>query len=360
MNNKQKSTSADHLDKNLLNQITAKPADKQHSSLGWKTFALALLLAFGLIFVFYALNKLIFSVNSSNSIKSEKTYTAELVTTDIEINDLSVFQGDVILEVSGYAVAVNKSSVSSDITGRIKKIFLEIGDQVKRDDIIALLDDEEALINFADKKLNLTNSQLELERAILEYEDRSQKLDRLKELVQSNSISKETLENAEKEFKEASIRKRIVKVNLDLSKNELKSAQIFLDKHTIRVPFDGVVVDVFAREGEAISPSSSGNSSIRTGLIQLIDPTELYIEVEVPEQFITKISDRHDVLISIPNQDLKEIQDQVKWIAPVSSRQRGVIEVGINLPEGIDNIVDGMELNVRFVDLSKNIVRINN
>jgi multidrug resistance efflux pump len=145
-----------------------------------------------------------------------------------------------------------------------------------------------------------------------------------------------------------------------LSKNELKSAQIFLEKHTIRVPFDGVVVDVFARKGEAISPSSSGNSSIRTGLIRLIDPTDLYIEVEVPEQYITKISSHHDVMISIPNQDSNEIQDQVKWIAPVSSRQRGVIQIGINLPNGINNIVDGMELNVRFINLPKNIVKINN
>jgi len=77
--------------------------------------------------------------------------------------------------------------------------------------------------------------------------------------------------------------------------------------------------------------------------------------VEIPEQYITKISNQHDVLISIPNQNLKEIRDHVKWIAPVSSRQRGVIQVGINLPEGIDNIVDGMELNVRFINLPENI-----
>jgi len=358
MNNEQKTTSADHLNKNLLDQIAAKPANVQRAKFRWKTSALILLI-FGLIFVFYILNKPLISSDDLDPAKNTTVYTVEQEATIVEEIEISDFQGDVILEVSGYAVAVNKSSISSDITGRIKKIFLEIGDNVKQGDVIALLDDKEALINLTDKQLNLTNSKLELERALLDYKNKSRRLGRLKELALNNSISKESLENAEKEFNEASIRKRIVKVNLDLSENELKSAQIFLEKHTIRVPFDGVVVDVFAREGEAISPSSSGNSSIRTGLIRLIDPTELYIEVEIPEQYITKISNRHDVMISIPNQDFKEIRDQVKWIAPVSSRQRGVIQVGINLPEGIDNIVDGMELNVRFVNLPENIARTN-
>ncbi len=349
--------------KDSIGQITAKPQSGMHQEKSDKKWFVAFCFAL-LGFVTLAF----YHQNSKTNEIERPEIKADIIpesSKNLATNEKStILNGStlkegIFLEVSGYAVATHKSSISSDITGRIKKIELEIGDKVKEGDVIALLDDEEALIRLKERNLSLLNKDYELQKAQLEYKNKASRFKRLKELAVKNSISAETLELAEKDFNDADIIKRVAKVNKELAENQLKSAQIFLDKHTIRVPFDAVVIDVFAKEGEAISPSSSGNGSIRSGLVRLVDPKNLYVEAEVPEKYLTKLFVGQSVLISVPNQETAELVDQVKWISPVSSRQRGLVQVGINLPNGINNIVDGMELNVSFIQFSENIAQVN-
>ena len=61
-----------------------------------------------------------------------------------------------------------------------------------------------------------------------------------------------------------------------------------LDKHQIRAPFAGVVVDRSAQPGEMISPMSVGGFT-RTGICTIVDMDSIEIEVDVNEAFIGRV-----------------------------------------------------------------------
>ena len=62
-----------------------------------------------------------------------------------------------------------------------------------------------------------------------------------------------------------------------------------LDKHQIRAPFAGVVVDRSAQPGEMISPMSVGGGFTRTGICTIVDMDSIEIEVDVNEAFIGRV-----------------------------------------------------------------------
>ncbi len=50
-----------------------------------------------------------------------------------------------LLNASGYVVAQRKAAVASKVTGRLVEVLVEEGDDVKKDQIIARLENEDAL-----------------------------------------------------------------------------------------------------------------------------------------------------------------------------------------------------------------------
>ncbi len=70
---------------------------------------------------------------------------------------------------------------------------------------------------------------------------------------------------------------------------DAKRSAAVLDKHQIRAPFSGVVVERSAQPGEMISPMSAGGFT-RTGVCTIVDMDSIEIEVDVNEAFIGRVS----------------------------------------------------------------------
>lgn len=260
----------------------------------------------------------------------------------------------VILEAPGYAVARNKASVSSDITGRIQAIEVVIGQWVSEGDIIAVLDDREARLRLTSAEFKIEQSKLEADRAKVALQLERQKFERTLDLSKQKVISDAAFDQAKAALEIAVIEAEQARVASLNAVNEHDAAQIFVERHVIRAPFDGIIVEVTAQEGETVSPTSGGGSFIRTGIVHLVDPHNLYIVAEVPERQFGTINVGQPVEVAGKGTDGAVHLSQVEWIAPVSSRQRGVVEVGISLPKLFDKFIDGMEIDVRFLKNSVN------
>lgn len=253
----------------------------------------------------------------------------------------------VALDASGFVVARNKASVSSDITGRIHSIQVDLGQKVRAGDIIAVLDDREVKIRLNAARLQMRDDQIAAENARVQLKLEEEQFRRVSSLSGSGYVSRTSLGQAQAALENARTRLAQTELARVNGANNYESARILVERHVIRAPFAGVIIEVTARPGETVSPTSGGNSFIRTGIVQLVDPNSLYITAEVPERQIGSVRVGTPVEVASAGTTTRS---SVAWISPVSNRQRGIIEVGINLPASARDFRDGMEVDVRFLN----------
>jgi RND family efflux transporter MFP subunit len=256
---------------------------------------------------------------------------------------------EVMLETSGYVVARNKAFVSSDITGRIRSILVGVGQSVERGDPIALLDDREARLRLTAAELRIEQDRLAVEAARVALRLERERFEPIRELRSKGVVSTAAFDQARAALDAAEIQVKLTAVNLSVAENNLGAARIFVERHVIESPFDGVVVEVPAREGETVSPASGGNSFIRTGIVQIVDPLSLYVVAEVPERQFSGLRAGQPVDLVGTALGGAVHRSEIEWIAPVSNRQRSVVDVGIKIEQSTVRFIDGMEVEVHFL-----------
>ena len=191
---------------------------------------------------------------SEEELKEVTTFTVK----SLEMSDSSATS---ILDASGYVVARRRATVSSKMTGKVMKVFIEEGMYVEEGQLLAQLDDSTMLAD-----LNYSESQLNEAKRIY---------DRTLELTREDLASQASLDAAKASLEglEAlnAVRKQIVQ--------DMK----------ILAPFSGVVVYKAAQPGEMISPVSAGGGFTNTGICTIVDMDSLEVEVDVNESFINRV-----------------------------------------------------------------------
>ena len=84
------------------------------------------------------------------------------------------------------------------------------------------------------------------------------------------------------------------KTNYEASKNQLDQLKKVLDKATIRAPFSGVIDDVIKDQGTVVAPGPGSE------VFRIVNLSNMYIEADIPETYITNITNGKDVEINFP------------------------------------------------------------
>lgn len=83
------------------------------------------------------------------------------------------------------------------------------------------------------------------------------------------------------------------KTNYEAQQNAVNQMKAQLGKTTIRAPFSGIVDDVMTEQGTVVS---AGQSAV----IRLVNLGDMYIEADIPEGYLTSITEGKDVLVYFP------------------------------------------------------------
>ncbi len=224
------------------------------------------------------------------------------------------------------ATAIVKTQVQSYVkvgaraSGKIQKMTVDVGDNVKKGQLIAIIDQREYIKDIkraeADYKRNL--AQLEeikkiyplkikeakekLQSSKAKFEYAKWKYEREKKLLAQEFTTKEDFQRAERELEVAkadlNLKKTIlnrleneykIKLNelerqVELSKENLEKAKIRLSYTEIYSPIDGIVSKITAREGETVVAGLQV-----ANLITILDPTKLEVRIYTDETDIGKV-----------------------------------------------------------------------
>ena len=185
--------------------------------------------------------------------------------------------GTPILTASGYLVARRQSVVSSKIQGRISSLRVEEGSVVKEGDVLATLDNADALAAITKAKADIEYAKADLAEA--------QRQERLQEdLYRSKVVSQDALDAAK-----AKVNLAAAAIEQDQAK--LQVQQAYLDFTTVRAPFAGVVVKKMTEMGESVAPIPPGvNISTSSGaIVAIADMNSLEAEVDVNESNVSQL-----------------------------------------------------------------------
>ncbi|MBN1163741.1 MAG: efflux RND transporter periplasmic adaptor subunit [Candidatus Krumholzibacteriota bacterium] len=255
-----------------------------------------------------------------------------------------------ILNASGYVTPRRRATISSKITGKIKEVLVEEGMSVSEGQVLAYLDDADALASLraAEAERDVTEGSLgELES---EYELALKNLERARELRRGDLNSEQELDNAETAVRSLRARLEVARLTIEAARRGVTIARRGLENCTIRAPFSGVVVSKDAQPGEMVSPVSAGGGYTRTGIATVVDMASLEIEVDVNESYIARVSPAQRVEAVLDAYPDWMIPASVLTVIPTADRQKATVQVRIAFDELDPRILPDMGVKVSFLE----------
>jgi HlyD family secretion protein len=251
------------------------------------------------------------------------------------------------LVASGYAVARRKATVAAEITGKVVDVLVEEGMVVKQGDVLARLD---SVLDQRD--LELAQSRAKAAEAAIgaitaDLHDAETIYNRAQRLILSAVISEADFTKAETRVNVLRAQLKQAEAQFETAKLEAKRAADSLEKHNVRAPFNGVVIDVTAQRGEMISPLAVGGYT-RTGICTVVDMDSIEVDVDVNEAFIARVVPGMAVQAVFDAYPDWTVPASVIGVVPTANREKATVKVRIKLKVKDPRILPDMAVKVSF------------
>lgn len=221
----------------------------------------------------------------------------------------------------------NKANATSMFGGVIKSLNVEIGDFVKKGQVIATISNPQ-FIQLQEEYLSI-NSRIEFAE---------QEVARQRELNEGNAGAKKNLQSATSELntlrtRKASLQQQIQMMGINptsLSNSSLKSSLV------VTSPISGTVSNVFAKIGSYVDVSSP--------IAEIIENTALHLDLQVYEKDIPLIKIGQKIDFVVTNNPNKTYSAEVYSIGSSFSGESKTIAVHSRITGDKTGLIDGMSI----------------
>lgn len=228
--------------------------------------------------------------------------------------------------LEGIVEATRQSTVSAQISGRVKEILFDVGDRVNKGQVILRIDQREAAQAVAGSQAQVLQAQATLQNAQTTFE-------RSKQLFAQKFISQAALDKAEADY-------QVALAQAAASKAGAGQASLTQGYTTIVAPYGGVVVAKLVEVGEMVMPGKP----LMTGF----DPAALRVMVNVPQYKLAEIGTHPQASVEVPalNRWIKAASTTVQ---PLADARTHSTQVRITLPANQAGVYPGMFVRAHFV-----------
>ena len=235
---------------------------------------LGLLVATGAAYYFF----------SSNN-KQETTYLTESVT-----------RGNVEKTVvaSGSVESVNEVDVGAQASGKITKLYVKLGQEIKKGEMIADIDSTTQINTLNTKKAALVSYQAQLKAKKTAYDVALSSYNRLSKLYTQRATSLDSVNTAKSTLDNAKAEMEAIEANIKQAEIEVNTAETNVGYTKITAPMDGTVISVPVSEGQTVN----ANQTTPT-IVTIADLSKMKIKPEISEGDITKVKAGQEVSFTI-------------------------------------------------------------
>ena len=198
--------------------------------------------------------------------------------------------------LSGTITSAQVAQLSSEVSGRVAAVNVEVGDRVETGAALVELDREI-------EQLTLAALQASTRQAAAELADAKRRFQDAKRLREQKSISENELRLLEAEVE-------VDGATLKQKQAEEQRQRARVQRHTLRAPFGGVISERRAETGEWIMPG--------TPVLTLVAVDDLRIEFRVPQEFFPRINPESTLDITLDALPDRAFQGGIDAVVPVS------------------------------------------
>jgi RND family efflux transporter MFP subunit len=235
--------------------------------------------------------------------------------------------------------------VAPKIAGRLEKLFVKIGDPVRKNQVIAILENEEFFqqVDQAKAELEVGRANFQESRSSLEIAKRE--FERAKALRQKKIASESELDTAEAQLTSQEAKHRVAAAQVAQKEAALKGAQVRLAYTEIRASWENgddtrVVGERFVDEGAMLAPNTS--------IASVIDIRALTGVIYVIERDYPKVRIGQQASVSTDAFPGRSFLGRVARVAPIlkETSREARVEIEVPNPEGI--LKPGMFIRVQI------------
>lgn len=221
--------------------------------------------------------------------------------------------------------AVNQATVSAQIAGRVVEVAFDVGDVVKKGQVLVRIDESEVRQSVAGSEAQVAQAQANLQNARLAFE-------RSKQLLAQKFVSQAAVDKSQADY-------RAAEAQLKAALAGAGQASATKSFATIMAPYSGVVSARLVELGEMASPGKP----LMTGF----DPKGLRVVASIPQYRLAEVRQTPRAQVEFP--------EAKKWVAakgvtiqPVADARTHTTRARVDLPENLPGIYPGMFARVHF------------
>ena len=226
----------------------------------------------------------------------------------------------------GLVEATRQSTVSAQISGRIKEINFDVGSHVNKGQVILRIDERETGQALAGSNAQVLQAQATLQNAKAAYE-------RSKQLFEQKFISQSALDKAQADY-------QVARAQAAASEAGAGQAGLAYGYSTVIAPYSGVVSARLVEVGEMVMPGKP----LMTGF----DPAEMRVVVSVPQYKLPELGQNPKVTVEVPSLN-RWIKAASSTVQPIADMRTHSTQVRVYLPANEEGIYPGMFVRAHFV-----------
>lgn len=252
---------------------------------------------------------------------------------------------EALVSSTGTLEAINTVEVGTQISGTIKKIYVDYNDKVKAGQLLAEMDLNLLNTNLINAQANLSMAEAKLSQAKEEYE-------RDKSLFKEKVISEQKYTNSKYTYEQALSAK-------EAANALVKTIKVTISYAHITSPISGTITERSVEEGQTVA------ASFATPRMFIIaeDLSKMQILADVDESDIGYIKNGMKARFTVQTYPEKGFYGQVSQIRLQPIKINNVVnyQVVVDVDNEKGLLLPGMTANLEFItNVAKNVLLINN
>lgn len=225
----------------------------------------------------------------------------------------AVTRGDIENSVlaTGVLEATKMVSVGAQVSGQVKKMYVQLGDQVKQGDLIAQIDSvrQENELKTAEASIKNQLAQLTVRQANLAKVEAEYK--RQQAMFAQDATSRAELESALASYKTAQA--EIIAINSQIEQSRLTLATTKEDLGYTRIvaPMDGTIVAIVTEEGQTVNANQSAPT-----IVKLATLDTMTVKAEISEADVMRVEKGQKVYFTTLGNSEKKHYATLRQVEP--------------------------------------------
>ena len=257
---------------------------------------------------------------------------------------------------TGKLDALRKVDVGAQVSGQLKTLSVAIGDKVKKDQLLGVIDPEQAQNQIKEVEATLMELRAQRLQAEAEWKLARVTLSRQQQLAKTQAVSQQDLDTAATEM--AVKQAQIGAIDAQIKRNQasLDTAKTNLDYTRIVAPMAGEVTQITTLQGQTVIAAQQAPN-----ILTLADMSTMLVKAQVSEADVIHLQPGQKAWFTVLGDPQTRYEGTLKDVLPTPEKENDAIfyyaRFEVPNPKGILRLDMTAQVHIQLTDV-KNVLTI--